>query len=103
MSNWYVGQKVVYVTGKNMPKNSEHIILGLQTFSCGCVAFDIGTRRNRHLNISVCDCLNVLPYNGCEWESTSFRPLLTDSIEFAERELEKVSLYIEERELIINN
>lgn len=31
-----VGQKVVYITGKNMPKDSIHIVSDIYFYKCGC-------------------------------------------------------------------
>lgn len=38
---FYVGQKVVYITGYNMPKNSIHTVLDVWQSNCGCWFIDV--------------------------------------------------------------
>lgn len=33
---FYIGQKVIYITGKNMPKNSIHTVTDVFEKGCGC-------------------------------------------------------------------
>lgn len=41
---FYVGQKVVYITGDNMPKNSIHIVREVILADCGCFILKINTK-----------------------------------------------------------
>lgn len=38
---FYIGQKVVYITGRNMPKLSKHIISDIKQEDCGCWVMSI--------------------------------------------------------------
>ena len=38
---FYVGQKVMYITGDNMPKNSTHIVSDIWQKECGCWVIQI--------------------------------------------------------------
>lgn len=74
---FYVGQKVVYITGKAMPKNSIHTVRGAKQHPCGCWAIDIGRKADTPLHV----CYHhrdsdALFTNGIGWfVSESFRPL----------------------------
>lgn len=76
---FYVGQKVVYITGNNMPKNSIHIILGIIRMPCGCWVLDIGKKRSSFKRLT---CMlhdyskKVMDSDVNYFNSTSFRPLL---------------------------
>jgi hypothetical protein len=41
---FYVGQKVVYISGVNMPKYSRHIVLDIIKWPCGCWYIDVGQK-----------------------------------------------------------
>lgn len=43
---FYIGQKVVYITGSFMSKGSIHTVKGVNQYSCGCWLIDIGTVGN---------------------------------------------------------
>jgi len=43
---FYVGQKVVYITGISMPKNSIHVVLGIWRAPCGCWVVDVSESPN---------------------------------------------------------
>jgi hypothetical protein len=44
---FYIGQKVVYITGNNMPKNSIHTVLDVALYFCGkCWGIKISTPSN---------------------------------------------------------
>jgi len=42
---FYVGQKVVYVEGKSMPKDSIHTVLDIWQEPCGCWIVDVKSSR----------------------------------------------------------
>ena len=74
---FYIGQKVVYITGIAMPKYSIHRVLGLCQFSCGCWCVDVGMPPVGNFSLIVCSehPENNLPINGKEWFwASSFRP-----------------------------
>lgn len=105
MDNWkqnigpfYIGQKVVYITGNNLPKNSIHIVSDLMQDPCGCWSMAINGEKislykveNAEITDLICDsCKLAHPATmkhsdplSC-WDVTSFRaiekapiPLLT--------------------------
>jgi len=47
LAPFYVGQKVEYITGHNMPKCSIHIVLDIWRENCGCWIIDVGAS-NKH-------------------------------------------------------
>lgn len=79
---FYIGQKVVYITGINMPKNSVHVVTGMNCSPC-CGAFRL------FIEIPAGKNDPTKPYalctNGCKykkpqnyevaWDPNSFRPL----------------------------
>ena len=38
---FHIGQKVMYITGKNMPKDSMHIVKDIYQSECGCWSMTI--------------------------------------------------------------
>lgn len=100
---WYVGQKIVYITGINLPKNSIHVIRSLTHMRCGCISIDIGLVKNAYYDYLQCDQCKSLTYvntNIRHFSAASFRPLLDDSIEYAENLLEEIETEINEENLI---
>lgn len=84
---FYIGQKVVYITGKSMPKNSIHTVTGIIQSSCGCwdisingIPFDKQEKPSLS-NSFVCSvCLKIInrgnPVDELKgWSVESFRPL----------------------------
>lgn len=81
---FYVGQKVVYVTGTNMPKDSIHTVTGIKQNSCGCWSIAINGEpfgKNNAYNMLYClKCgTRNLPLCGNNllrgWYAANFRPL----------------------------
>ncbi len=77
---FYVGQKVVYITGKCMPKDSIHVVKDVIKLECGCYCLDINSNNN-YGNKPIVECKNCgkfakYPRPGVElFVATSFRPL----------------------------
>ncbi len=78
---FYVGQKVVYITGINAPKDSIHIVKDIWLNDCGkCWVIDIGIIINPHHGkygkFQCSNCREVY-MTTCKdgWMATSFRPL----------------------------
>jgi len=101
---WYIGQKVVYVTGNYLPINSVHTINRIVYQTCGCTCFDIG-RNGEIANYITC---TSHPGHGVHvkmspiefYKSTSFRPIITDSQEYAEKLLAEIETEINEEQLV---
>ncbi len=76
---FYVGQKVVYITGINMPKDSVHTVLGIIHHPCGCYSIDIGRRYSNTHKRSSCfthqHAFVTINNNIRYVMATSFRPL----------------------------
>ena len=75
---FYVGQKVVYVTGLILPKNSIHVIRGMVRYCCGCWIVDIGLKVSEpfYVHCHLHGLLTKTPRNGIMYAaSTSFRPI----------------------------
>lgn len=106
---FYVGQKVVYITGINMPKNSIHTISEIVKKPCGCC---IGIRINNEpfiptsgffSNIRCVNCGNIYPRaldTGELWNPESFRPLQQQK--FPLMTFSKI-VEKEKEEILINN
>lgn len=79
---FYVGQKVVYITGKNMLKDSIHTVSEIEKSRCGCYFIWIGNEvkiKGKPFDYYSCvECGKIslgsfIHSNG--WSSKSFRPL----------------------------
>jgi len=72
---FYVGQKVVYITGDCMPKNSIHVIKRVLRCNCGEYIIDVG--RTKHLSINTCSnsCCAIETSKSQLFKNSSFRPL----------------------------
>jgi len=72
---FFVGQKVVYITGKCMAKDSIHVVRGVTQYSCGCWAIDIGESHNSRG--CYCSKHNSDPIytRKAYYQASSFRPL----------------------------
>jgi len=100
---FYVGQKVVYITGKRMPKNSIHTITGIVKHDCGHFGVYINTKNfNWGPTIKYCKCeicgelSPVSPGSTKPWSTLSFRaieeakpPLMTFT-QIKEKEKEEI-------------
>lgn len=82
---FHVGQKVVYITGIRMPKNSIHIVTRVCKYNCGCWAIEIDTGgppnayhpTTTHVRCNYCHkaepIWDFLPmFENC-WDAESFR------------------------------
>jgi len=78
---FYVGQKVVYITGRNMPKDSIHTVLDVKKDACGCWRIYVGmigiVYNNSRVKCSVCGIISLTKdsLDANYIASTSFRPL----------------------------
>jgi hypothetical protein len=101
---FYIGQKVVYITGLQMPKNSIHVVSDTFLSKCGCWVIEINnkkltpftakTNRTRCLNCGNAYNSHNNDYTG--WASNSFRAFeekklqLLTFIEIKEKEKEEI-------------
>lgn len=97
-----IGDKVVYITGKSMPKDSIHIVSDIYTQDCGCQAIAInGSRLVIIKNITRCNtCYKLVGVDFLQetaWDATSFRKL-DDT--FATETLERIAKLVEQEELV---
>lgn len=83
---FYIGQKVVYITGNYMPKNSTHIVRKCYKAPCGCYKIEIDQNpdwtfiepKYDYIEMKCCgNVISVMDYNKIQngWYSQSFRPL----------------------------
>lgn len=79
---WYIGQKVIYITGSNMPKYTV------------CLVTDAYDHPRWGAVISISKYPNRI------WYASSFRPALDDSIEYAESLLNEIAIEINEENLV---
>ena len=100
---FYVGQKVVYITGLNAPKDSIHTVKGIWMNNCGnCWAIDIGIEivdhkgKYNHYHCSQCSKKYWAVSKG-GWQANSFRPL--EQLKFPLMKYTKVI----EKELVSEN
>ncbi len=103
-----IGQKVVYITGINMPKGSIHIVSDIHFSECGCVDIAINGKKlefrpsnNHPVMCAFCNKVYITKdyLDGDSWDAESFR-LLDET--FAEGILEQITQQIEEEELILS-
>ena len=74
---FYAGQKVVYITGKHMPKNSIHTIKSCFRSECGCWGVLINKEEYHIINtgsFSCTVCGNDFSKLSNGWKAESFRP-----------------------------
>jgi len=102
---FYIGQKVVYITGLNMPKNSIHVVRNMIKQTCGCWTLVIDVKaptEGIHHACMCADCGGYFTSNTTflAWNPNSFRaiqeakpPILTF------KQIQKV----EEEEVLILN
>jgi hypothetical protein len=79
---FYIGQKVVYITGKNLPNNSIHTVTSIQQKDCGCWSILVNNQppiNKIYENAIYCcgDCRTVLeaPKTVGWFRASSFRAL----------------------------
>lgn len=95
-----VGEKVVYITGFNLPKDSIWTVHGIHSGTCGCTFLDIGLTSmfSKHLRCRECDERTLHNMNSSKrlFTSTSFRKLSEISSELSEEILKEVLTTIPE-------
>lgn len=76
-----IGQKVVYITGLNLPKDSIWIIKDIIKFECGCMSIDIGLSNYYSKRVMCANHTNIAIVNNSVryFSSKSFRPLESKS------------------------
>jgi hypothetical protein len=81
---FYVGQKVVYITGISMPKNSVHVVSDVYKKGCGCCIIGINGDKIifRKPKTGLIECSSCRKgyksdkiFDSKGWNSGSFRPL----------------------------
>lgn len=94
-----IGDKVIYITGISMPKNSIHEITGLHIHACGCWAVAINNIPFREMNVTtpmvrciICyDVHSSRHYKIDGWAATSFRKVSEQPMKkLTFKEIEKV-------------
>jgi len=107
---FYIGQKVIYITGTNMPKDSIHTVSGLHKSDCGCYVIqingqppkvEIGDISNPNWKCKQCGKQYKKTNENCfrRWLASSFRPLQEET--FPLIELSKV--IEKEKQLVSSN
>lgn len=103
---FYVGQKVVYITGEKMPRGSIHCVRGLCKMYCGCWMIDVGISNGSSATYYCQDCdpdrLGTCrpPYQSLWFASEAFRPVQEQS--FPLMKFEKI-VEREKEEILIPN
>lgn len=86
---FFIGQKVVYITGRSLPKNFESRVLSIRNDGCKCSPWLIKIHKDskestydikKYDNVicATCGCLipvNIYNQQSGYWYATSFRPL----------------------------
>ena len=110
---FYIGQKVVYITGVNMPKGSIHTVTNVRLNFCGnCYRIEINNIKCQPEHPDEINKATIIECGECgscvhketylnsgyinDWRATSFRPL---NEEFQSISYEKV---LEEESLLIS-
>lgn len=103
---FYIGQKVVYITGLRMPKNSIHIVSDIIQNSCGCYTIGINNIpiQVKINGTSMCRCTSchqILPYRAHEngWCVNSFRAIEENPQYMTFEKIHE----LEKEEILINN
>ena len=86
LSPFYIDQKVVYITGINLPKGSIFTVKGCILLSCGCWKIDIGLTRTFYTTLCCNDHNNKILLNSTirYFDSNSFRPLIEERFHLIE-------------------
>lgn len=80
---FYVGQKVVYITGISMPKNSTHFVSKIVQVECGCWHMAINglpfNKLPKGHTLTCLECKKGFPQTEENsfygWDPNSFRPI----------------------------
>lgn len=100
---FYIGQKVIYITGLNAPKNSIHTVTDIIPKPCGCFSINIDNKpiikaKNQHFNCRNCNTSYTKDNALIGWNTNSFRPAQESAFpnmtlkEVIKKELEVTSL-----------
>lgn len=98
---FYIGQKVVYLTGLNMPKGTIKTVEQIVKFDCGCYLIGFSENQSGDYSHQKCDKHDsyILHPGVILWAPKSFVPLLEQKFP-----LIKLSRVIEENlELVSSN
>lgn len=90
---FYIGQKVVYITGINMPKNSRHTVYDIKQDDCGCWVIAIGCHEyGKKILLETLPSGHIWKCPECHkihsgdafmgWYASSFRPAEEISLPF---------------------
>lgn len=77
MTNFRIGQKVVYIgTDEGYPKRNYHIVRSIKKCSCGRIDIDCGHDLPSARHIAECDYCGHIDTDGIYWkDQLVFRPL----------------------------
>lgn len=79
LAPFYIGQKVIYITGIHMPKNSIHTVLNVKQIDCGHWVIDIGKNSNipyTYVGCAICNTGTTQFISHVDWfAANSFRPV----------------------------
>ena len=99
---WYINQKIICVkthSERKVIKDCIYTIRGFDECKCG-LGFDVGLK-TRSLFGSLCSGCGSINRGDTYWiDSSLFAPLLADSIEYAEKLLEEITIELNEEILI---
>lgn len=70
---FYIGQKVVYITGINMPKDSIHTVRDIVQSECGCWSIKVdAVNEIIQQGLVLCKaCNTILPRTKSKWKGFS--------------------------------
>lgn len=106
---FYIGQKVVYITGNNMPKGSIHTVTGIKQMVCGCWDLFINNEppwklraTTQYLECTECGIHIPNTIENClyGWDANSFRAI--EEIKASIMTLSQIK-ETEREEILLNN
>lgn len=111
---FYIGQKVVYITGNNMPKDSIHIVTEINRKECGCYYINIDNKiieqdipkHVTHVGCSNCNFTRIKNDTDKQrgWNIKSFRALEQKSFPLIKFEQIEINEFLKkESEILISN
>jgi len=78
---FYIGQKVIYITGISMPKDSVHTVSDMRQNICGCWSIEINGAviktipfKNDGTHVSCDDCNYFEPLRSSHFKLTGWDP-----------------------------